>query len=321
VPIPLILTLAAGVASAGLYLGLLSGALGTALFANFAQLPLFAVGLMLGIGPALIAASAAIVVTLAAGGALFSLGFALIYAAPAAFMVRQALLNRRAADGTVEWYPPGNLVAWLCALGAAGFALMLVMGSGHDGGLEGFVHDAVEQVLRGASQGEAAGDAERTPPAAATEGAIAAIQSVARYIPGGLVASWIVMTTVNGALAQLIARRSGGARRPSPEMAQLDLPGWLPVAAALAGLAAFLPGTTGYVGINLVLILGLGFVFAGLAVIHARTRSWNQRRWWLVGIYLLSFTQAWPVLFIGLLGVFEPWANLRGRPATPPPTS
>jgi uncharacterized protein YybS (DUF2232 family) len=301
--------LAAGAASAAFYLSLLSGAVGAFLVAYFAQLPLFLVGLMLGVGPAALAASAAALVTVATGGAVLGLAYALAHAVPAVFMVRQTLLNRTDSTGATEWYPLGRLVGWLCGLGVAAFALVLVLMSGEEGGLEGFISNAVAKMVQGG----------RDAPTA--EAMASAVQGFARFLPGAAIASWIAMTAVNGALAQAIAKRLGRARRPTPEMAQLDLPAWMPGAAAISGIGALMPGTAGFIGANLAIILGLGFVFAGLAVIHARSRTWNQRSWWLVAIYLLSFTQAWPVLIIGLLGVFEPWTNLRGRSAGPPPKS
>ena len=99
----------------------------------------------------------------------------------------------------------------------------------------------------------------------------------------------------------------------------IELPTWVPGLAAIAAVGAMLPGDAGFVGVTVATILGLAFVFAGLAVVHARSRTWPQRRWWLGTIYLLSLTQGWPFLLVALLGVVEPWTNLRGRPAATPP--
>ena len=76
-------TLAAGATSAGLYAMLLTGPLGLSaplgfgalIIPYFAQIPLFAIGLWLGVGGAALAAALAVAVLLALGGIVFALVF------------------------------------------------------------------------------------------------------------------------------------------------------------------------------------------------------------------------------------------------------
>lgn len=315
-PLSLVLTIAAGGASAAMYLSLLAGPLGTFLLAYFAQLPLVVVGLILGVAPAALAASAGIVLALAAGGLVFGLLFALINAMPALVLVRQTLLNRGDGKGGTEWYPPGHLVAGLCAIACLAFGVAVLLAAGYDDGLEGYIRVALADVFGKMAHDGGAAEGGRAP----TDTIVAGATAMARFIPGAVAASWMVMTAVNGILAQAIAVRARRNLRPTPRMADIELPSWVMGLTAIAGIGALLPGTAGFVGVNLIVILGVGFVFAGLAVVHAVTASWRQRRWWLVAIYLSVFTMAWMpwlVVFIALIGFLEPWAKLRARWAGP----
>jgi len=48
-------------------------------------------------------------------------------------------------------------------------------------------------------------------------------------IPGMIAASWMIMLVANAALAQGLLARFGANWRPSPDLAGLDLPLWVPV--------------------------------------------------------------------------------------------
>ena len=200
------------------------------------------------------------------------------------------------------------------SLATGGFALAYALMLGSEGGLEGYFRDFVAKFLRTVRDA-----VESDASSLAAEVSLPAAETIAKFLPGAFAATWLGVTFANGALGQLLARISGRALRPSPEMADIELPTWVPGLAAIAAVGAMLPGDAGFVGVTVATILGLAFVFAGLAVVHARSRTWPQRRWWLGTIYLLSLTQGWPFLLVALLGVVEPWTNLRGRPAATPP--
>ena len=84
-------------------------------------------------------------------------------------------------------------------------------------------------------------------------------------------------------------------------------------AAAVSGLAALVPGLLGFYGANLVIIAVVPFVLAGLAVVHALSRGWNNRAPLLSLLYVIIFIFGWPVFVLALLGLIEPWAKLRQR--------
>ncbi len=298
------LAVLAGVASAALFLSLSSGLPGMVLLSYFVQLPLLLVGLTLGLTPVLIAtASAGAIGWLIAGG-LAALTFIVIIGLPSLVLVRQALLNRPAADGTtVEWYPPGPLLAQLTALAAAGVLLAFLMFAGEEGGLVG----AVEGFLEGALI-----ELGATGPGMDLAGAL---RGSAALFPGIMAASWLLMVAVNAMLAQSLAVRLRRNVRPTPDIARLALPRWLSfgtVAAAVLSLVGG-GGGVGFLGRSLLVLLLVPYLFQGLAVAHAFARRWGLPQLALVAFYVVLVLLGWPALLIVILGLVEDWAQLRRR--------
>ncbi|MGQ0663205.1 MAG: DUF2232 domain-containing protein [Pseudomonadota bacterium] len=299
---PTLVSAGAGLVSSLLYATLLTGSLGAYLLAYLAPLPLFAAGLGIGVGGAAIAALTATLAAAVGGGFTFGLIFLIVNVAPALLVTRQALLNRRDGAGQVEWYPPGPLVAWLTGFAAAVLISLVLLVAGEPGGLEGFIRDFLDTGLRALAP---AG----TPPDAVTQFTTA----LARIFPGVVAVSWLVMIAINGALAQGLLVRFGRNRRPSPEVSDIELPSWMLGATAISAIGAFMPGLAGFLGGNLLLILGLAFTFAGLGVLHAIARNWRNRLMWLTAFYIFILVFGWPVVLVAALGLIEPWANLRRR--------
>ncbi|MGH6915201.1 MAG: DUF2232 domain-containing protein, partial [Geminicoccales bacterium] len=132
--------------------------------------------------------------------------------------------------------------------------------------------------------------------------------------PGLMATSWVVMAVINAVLAQLLAVRVGRSRRPSPDFARLELPGWLwPALGAAALLALLGDGGPGFLGRSLLIVLVVPYVFLGLAVIHALSRKWSHPGLALAAIYSAVVLLGWPILGVLLLGFVEDWAHLRRR--------
>ncbi|MBI3451449.1 MAG: DUF2232 domain-containing protein [Rhodospirillales bacterium] len=299
----------AGVASAMLYSSLLLGAPGALIFAYLAHLPLFAVGLWVGVGGVLIASLAGTVFVAVVGSAMLAGFFAVLNAAPAILLSRQALLNRARPDGSTEWYPPGKLVLTLASLAAGAFiGLMAYVGPQQ-------IEDTLAEFLR-------RGLTNMMADAPSSDRVATMARQIAHFFPGIVAASWMVMVAVNGALAQGLLVRFGRNARPSLAVADIELPIWLAGAAAIAALGAQLPSFSsfvGFVGTNLLVVAIVAYVFAGLAVVHTFARRWSASAFWLIAVYVLMITLGWPIVLVAGLGFIEPWAKLRQRFAGGPP--
>jgi hypothetical protein len=300
------LAVLAGLISSILFLSLSSGLPGMVLLAYFVQLPLLFIGLSLGLAASVIAIAGAILVCALLAGLVGAGLFLLVQAVPAMVVIRQSLLARR-ANGALEWYPPGLVLAQLTALAALGigaaFVLMLGQPGGLEGALSGFLNSALAEL----------GGVE----ARVTEVGVSAGSEPGGWMflfPGLMAASWLVMVVLNGVLAQALAVRLGWNRRPSPALSELELPGWLwPTIGIAALLAVVGDGGLGFLGRALLIVLVVPYVFLGLAVIHAAAGRWPHRRLALALCYGAIMLLGWPLLAVLLLGFVEDWAHVRQR--------
>jgi len=290
---------ACGAASACLYLALMLASPGAMILVYLTQLPLFLAGLWFGAAAAAIAGVSAAVVLLAASDVLAAAIFAALNAVPVVLLVRQALLARRNADGTLSWYPPGRLTVWLTALGILGIAAALLLLGGPDG-LQATLRDIIARALDHLTE-RSLPDRDRV---AAT---------LASVIPGIAAASWMVMAVINGALAQGVLARFGVAWRPSPDLANLGLPRWMTAALGGAAVVTLLGEPWRFLGINLMIALSVPFCLGGLAVLHAAVRRLPHPGIALVAFYTLAGMFGWPLLVAAILGLFEAWLGLRRR--------
>jgi hypothetical protein len=139
------------------------------------------------------------------------------------------------------------------------------------------------------------------------------IDVAAVVLPGILGVSWMVMTATNGCLAQGVLARFGAAWRPSPDLASLTLPIWVPILLAVAAAASAVGGTARLLGINLMIVLAVPFCLAGLAVLHTAARRFPRPAVLLTTIYVLAGVFSWPLLLIAVLGLLESSLGLRRR--------
>ncbi len=294
---------------------------GGVLFMLLVPLPLFLSGLSLGPSAATLSAATAclalslliamattqvagsLATGLADGVGIF-LGTAFTLALPAVVLVRQALLNRTAEDGSLEWYPAGLLVMWLTGTGVAllAFSVLSLLWFGGGESLEaiftGQLADALRLVLPDAEE------AQLQDAAAAT----------AQIGLGAGLDSWLMVIVANGILAQGVLGRFRRNLRPAPDIAQFDLPNWLGLALAAAAAAALLaPGDFGFVARSLVVVLLLPYFFAGLAVVHAACRGRGARAILLTIFYIILILFAWPAVLVTGLGLLDQVIGLRRR--------
>lgn len=305
----LMIAAALGAASAFTYASLLLGTPVAFILAYVAQLPLYAAGLWLGTGAGLIASGAGILVAFLAGGFVFGIIFAIANTAPALLIVRQALQWRLSDSGKVEWYPPGGLLMSLVGMASALFLLLLVMFASQPGGLEGTIEGFLLDGLK-RLQNPLGMDA-------ATVDKFA--DQMARFFPGIVAVSWLTMTAINGMLAQGLLTRLKRNWRPAPRMAEIDLPVWLTGLTAIFAAGSFLQGPGGFVSGNMILLLGVAYAFAGLGVVHALIQNLQWRGAALGALYGAILVFGWPVLVIAVLGLIEPYANLKARAVGGPP--
>jgi len=308
----LILGSLAGGASAVLVLIAASGPLGIML-GYLAPLPLFLAGLTHGL-PAVVIAGGVGTLISALNGLLSGGIYLVTFAAPAALVVRQALLARPATEasanaevhGDLEWYPAGQLVVWLVGWALGLFGLALLLTADHEGGMPGMLQPLLEQFLAAMPQN---GTAQQGGDMAAMA------KNLATMMPAVFGFSWLVMMTINGTLAQGLARMLKQNRRPTPRYRLLVLPRLLAFALAAAIVAGLvLPGDAGFIGATVAAILAFPFFLQGLAVVHGVAAKAA-----VPGLILAAFYAALVVagalvgVLVVILGFIEEWAGFRRR--------
>ncbi len=288
-----------GALAAGPYLLVLTGSTGSMILVYLAQLPLFAAGLWLGTGASASAGFVAALILAGAGNLLAAALFAALNVVPVVLLVRQSLLARTGPGNAVEWYPPGLMTAWLTGLGLVAAAVTFVFFGGPQA-MQAALREALAAALD-RQLGEITPELDQF------------LAVVAFILPGIVATSWMVMTASNGSLAQGLLARFRVSWRPSPDLAALGLPMWIPVLLAFASGATLLGGTARFIGVNVLIVLAVPFCLAGLAVLHTVARRFPRPAVTLVTFYLLAGVLGWPLVLIALLGLLNSPLGLRRR--------
>jgi hypothetical protein len=264
-------------------------------------------------------------------GIIISLKTAITYgvtiALPALVLAYLTLLSRtmvpedaegRRLEGmpaVIEWYPPGHVIAWTAVMagGLAAAALLLLTGSAeayHQG-----VRKAFEEVV--VPQLQSAGvplDPLRVERYAAT---------ISRLIlPAVAATGWMLVMLLNVWGAAKSASISGLLPRPWPTFANLEYPPMMTVGFVASVGAALLPGMPGIMAMAFVGAFGLAYLLLGLIVLHQVIGPTPFRPLLIAGLYIAILIVDWAVLIIALVGLAEPFLELRQRAlrrSAPPP--
>jgi hypothetical protein len=312
-----IIAIGGGLISAIASLAFLGGVPGALLLAYLAPLPLMMAGLAFGPAAAAVASVAGALAAGAVGSTAAVALFAVIHGLPAWMTVRLALINRPAektgrqqggtigegADDTV-WYPAGHVLAWLTALGGGFFLISVLFIAGGAGEFKGAVANYLNQVLT------------MLAPALPKESRAQVLAMITPLFPALVGATWLVVTAVNGALAQGILGRLGRALRPSPSYRNLSLPHWLSwllVGAAAMALMGPLMGMREmeYVGRNLAVISAVPFFFLGVAVLRSLVKGQMFVMVVIISLYLFFMIPGLASLLVTAIGLTERWIGLR----------
>lgn len=260
------------------------------------------------------------IVAMATAGALIAfftaplaaLGALLTSFAPAAWIAHLANLSRPAEElggppGSMAWYPLSDILVHLCFLmTAALIAMGYMMGYGPE--MAGEMVDAIIAVMSEANP-------ELDPGAEAIAGTKALFVNVLPLVQGAL---WVLILFAVFYIALGIVRISGRARRPRDEFpAQLRMPP-LGLSGLFCGIAVTFAGSPinliGWVATG---AFGAGFVLAGYAILHERTRGKPARGLVLSLSYLLTLAFTLPVLIFLALGLTATARNMSLTPRNP----
>jgi hypothetical protein len=302
----------AGAAAALMFGAVTSGVGLSVVLFYLAPLPIMIVALGWSHWAGLTAALAAAALLGGAFGILFFATFLVSVGAPAWWLGYLALLGRPVANGGaphMEWYPPGRLVLWATAIGAAVVVGALATFGGDEATIRHGLKSALEQILR--LQTGVPEDAPLQLPG--IQDADSVVDMLGSMLPPAAAVIAAITLTANLWLAALIVKLSGRLRRPWPDLSALSFP---PLAVAVYGAllaGAFLPDLAGLVASVFAAAVTVAFAMIGFAVLHAATRHIRGRAVILSATYACVALLIWPVVVMTLVGVAETLFGLRAR--------
>ena len=264
--------------------------------------------------------NAAALIAVVAGGATasifvsshFALLIVIITLIPAGWLSNLANLARPAGElggpeDALAWYPLSNILTHLAGLVTAGMIAVGII-VGYDGAMAEQLVDMVIQALKAQEP--------LYDPDAASIAQIKAVFSLALPVVQG--ALWVFLLFAAYYVASLVVRISGKGLRPREDMPTALRMHRNAIFVFLAGLGAmFFGGVPALVGALVCGAFGAGFVLAGFAVLHQRSRgkSWRLPALWIAYLSVLLFTL--PVFFILVLGLADTRRSIALTPAGP----
>ncbi|MBF9234019.1 DUF2232 domain-containing protein [Microvirga alba] len=236
------------------------------------------------------------------------LGFVIITALPAWWLAYLALLGRQDANGVIEWYPLGRLLAWIAATAALTIVAASLISTG--GNFDAFHQSARRTAetfvnLQFSSSGPNSLDPELRSEL---------IDLIAVLTPFLSTQGFTFVLALYLWAAAKIVSASKRLPRPWPNVCELMMPRTMSLVLVAAIVLASLGGFIGMLGLALAGALFMAFALQGLAAIHDRTRGKPGRFVLLFGLYVLIFmTQGVLFLVLSLFGLADTVFGLRNR--------
>lgn len=292
--------LLAGLAAALLSIGVIAQSTLAMALLLFSPLPIFVAALGWGTATGFIAALSMAVIVSVLAAPTAALVLVLIIALPAAAAAYFTGLARPASEvggpsDAYVWYPLADTLLRLTLIVAAAFIAI--------GMLIGYGDEFAEALIKSLGQQLVATNPQLAPNAEVAQGLA---EFVVRALPAIQPAVWVILIVGNLYIALRLTAASGKLRRPKddwPRALRMPRPGLFVFAVACA--ACFLPGGIGYAATAIAGALGAGFLMAGFAIMHARTRgaTWRPIALWLAYLAVIIFT--FTLFFFLVAGLFD----------------
>lgn len=311
---PQLIGAVAGLVAAVLYMSLATRTvLAVGLFA-LTPLPILLAGFGWGVGAAQIAflTSALLVgIAMKLAGAT---AYAISVGVPSLILTHLVLLFRTLPQASVEgekeppiieWYPPGTIIAWTAVMAG----IVVTAGLAVFGDIDTYrkaVREMLPSVLKLIQP-----MLKELPDAASLDRLAKTLAHVT--LPVSAAVTWLLMMLGNVWLAAKSAAISGQLPRPWPALVYLDYPPLFTAGIFAAVGLAFLPGLAGVMAVGFVGAFALAFMLMGLTVIHVLLGASRYKYVLLTGIYIGVVINPWVAPIIVLLGLAEPFLELRRR--------
>lgn len=317
----------AGLVSALLFGLLLKATPLAVLLYLLAPLPILIVGLGWSHRAALVAAVTGSLALALVVQPFLGVGYLAYLALPAWWLAYLALLGRPGADGTMEWYPTGRLLAWTAGTAGLAFVAVAVIVAPNYETFHTQLRDMTRSIVAIQMQGRGAGPAKPGPTTPAPDASPDPVKpdadkpdgartedglrdevadAIARIAPGLATQGLAVLLVFYLWAAARIVKISGRLLRPWPDLPSTRMPRGVLGILAAALVLTFMPGYPGVLGVALAGALSAAFAIQGLAAFHDRSRGRPGRLALLLGLYLILFvTQGIAFVALALFGIAD----------------
>lgn len=291
----------AGITSALLVLAATMHLSTSIVFLILAGMPVFIAGLGFGAAAAIAALIASFVVLAVAVSPLFALSIAALPQLPAAWLSRLANLARPAEEiggpaNVMAWFPLSDMLMRLCGLVSIAVAATLLA--------TGYNHDAASQIIAAAGKALAAQDPEFS----ADTNLLSRVASIYYYVlPLNQAVMSVITIFAAYYFSAIIVRSTNASLRPREDMPSALRMNRDSLFILGVGLALLIAGVS--TGNNVLTVLGAavsgafggGFLLAGLAAFHLKSRGKTWRFPALVLAYLTISISGILFVIAGLL--------------------
>lgn len=289
----------AGICAAFLTLGATAQSSMSFLLYAASAMPVLVAGLGWGNVSAIIAILSAAFLGALAVSPIFAVTIAIFTLIPAGWLSHLANLARPASelggpDDLMAWYPLSGIVLHLCALITVS---VIVLGT-----MIGYGPDLVSQLVDMMMTSVQTRESSFTPDATALAQTKTLLVLMLPMVQGGL---WVMMLFAAYYFASRAVRSFGKGLRPREDIAAALRMHRNAIFIFLGGIVlTFLGGTVAMVGAVVCGTFGAGFVMAGYASLHHRSKG-KDWRWPVLVLAYISAVFVFPLLLILVLGLSD----------------
>ncbi|KXG86391.1 hypothetical protein [Agrobacterium bohemicum] len=289
----------AGICAAFLTLGATAQSSMSFLLYAASAMPVLVAGLGWGNVSAIIAILSAAFLGALAVSPIFAVTIAIFTLIPAGWLSHLANLARPASelggpDDLMAWYPLSGIVLHLCALITVS---VIVLGT-----MIGYGPDLVSQLVDMMMTSVQTRESSFTPDATALAQTKTLLVLMLPMVQGGL---WVMMLFAAYYFASRAVRSFGKGLRPREDIAAALRMHRNAIFIFLGGIVlTFLGGTVAMVGAVVCGTFGAGFVMAGYASLHHRSKG-KDWRWPVLVLAYISAVFVFPLLIILVLGLSD----------------
>lgn len=309
---PIAIGLGAGLVSAVLLLSTATGSPLAMLLFCLVAIPGFIAGLGWGTLSALVAALSAGAAITAVTGLVAGAVYLATLGLPLVLLNHMILLSRPIATGdpdgsaSLQWYPPGRLIAWATLFAGAIAALSAPLLGWDAETYRNTAKEYFETTVfnRLPVDGASGLNKEELEPM---------IDFLVILLPATSAMVWLGIMMSNMWAAGKIVETSGRAIRPWPDIATLTYPQHFSFGFFVTTLLTFAPGIVGIIATGFAGAFLLAYIIMGLVVLHVVANGSPFKIFMLTVLYMAMVLIGWVSLVVAVIGLGEPVFRLRER--------